>query len=345
MVESSPIVCSASWFPPVTGGMATVANELAELFEGNGFRAVRLSYPTSKLSAPNYTLQSLLTVAKSNIVHLHVASKKAALWSLPPAVAAVILHKPFILHYHGGNANDLMNVAGGKMMLSRAAAIVTPSPAVKKQFEEKGYKPELIVNGLFTSKFPYKEKDFTVPQMLSARPLYPHYNTDVLIEATDILRQKYPATRLTIAGDGPESKRLKEKVTSLNLLGNVEFTGPVSPSKINELYANHNILLSAVKYDNRPVSFIEAQSSGAIVIAVNAWDKEAPIKNGITGILTQTAKPKEIADAVDRIISDNSKAARISIEARAESEAHDWGNIFPWWLVLYRKILDSDKRI
>lgn len=91
------------------------------------------------------------------------------------------------------------------------------------------------------------------------------YNINKIILSFNKFVRNNPSWKLVIAGIGPESKKLRELVSALNLIDKVEFIGWVD-SKINyENYCKSKIYVSIPQSDSISISLMESIASNCIV--------------------------------------------------------------------------------
>jgi glycosyltransferase involved in cell wall biosynthesis len=138
----------------------------------------------------------------------------------------------------------------------------------------------------------------------------PYKRIDLIVEAFRAL----PAERLVVAGDGPESARVRSAAGS-----NVRFVGEVSRERLRELLRGARAFLFAAEEDFGILP-VEAQAVGTPVIAfgrggaletIRGLDDPAP-----TGVFFKEQTPAAIADAVRNFVGN---ASKIRPEACRES--------------------------
>lgn len=102
-------------------------------------------------------------------------------------------------------------------------------------------------------------------RFLSVGRLCAQKNQVLMIEA--FARHARPGDTLVIAGEGPERKRLEERIASLGLAGRVELPGHVeNPAK---LYADADVFLLSSDYEGVPAVVLEALAAGLPLVATD----------------------------------------------------------------------------
>lgn len=74
--------------------------------------------------------------------------------------------------------------------------------------------------------------------------------------------EKYPNTKLVIAGDGPDVEPLKDQVARLTLEDYVIFTGNIDHKDVGNYYRMANLFVSASDTETQGLTYIEALASG-----------------------------------------------------------------------------------
>ncbi len=100
-------------------------------------------------------------------------------------------------------------------------------------------------------------------------------NHDFLIDIFKEIHKQNKNTILLLAGQGPEKKKIKEKVKELHLSKAVKFLGQRNDA--NELYQAFDIFLLPSLYEGLPVVGVEAQASGLLCILSNSMTKETKV--------------------------------------------------------------------
>ena len=110
----------------------------------------------------------------------------------------------------------------------------------------------------------------TRSDVLFAGRLIREKHVDVLVDAVGILRQTRPGIQCLVIGDGPERTRLEEKVRSMDLSGNVLFTGffPRSGDLIAHMKSSRVFVLPSTR-EGFGISALEALASGLPIVTID----------------------------------------------------------------------------
>src|SRR5262249_50544777 len=130
-----------------------------------------------------------------------------------------------------------------QFVITRADAIVVPSPYLAAKFEKLGV-GAFIVPDIIDDRFQYRPRINLQPRIICARNLSPDYGIDVVLNAFSIVQGHYPDASLYLTGAGPRRRDLEAQVRTLGLSG-VEFCGTVPNEQMREWYERADIFLNA----------------------------------------------------------------------------------------------------
>lgn len=110
-------------------------------------------------------------------------------------------------------------------------------------------------------------------------------------------------SNFVIAGTGEEENRLKKKCHDLNLDNLVEFTGWIDRKKKEKLILESQMLVLPSYNEGLPMAVLEAMSFGLPIVATDVGDMREAIIEGGNGYLTIPGEKRELAAAMNKIIS------------------------------------------
>jgi phosphatidylinositol alpha-1,6-mannosyltransferase len=120
---------------------------------------------------------------------------------------------------------------------------------------------------------------------------------DQILEAMPRL----PASRLVVAGDGDDRRRLEDRARTLGLNGSVTFTGFVSEATLAELYRRCSVFVMPSTGEGFGLVYLEAMRAGKPCIAARGSAAEEIVVDGSTGLLV-SPEPGELASAVGTLL-------------------------------------------
>jgi glycosyltransferase involved in cell wall biosynthesis len=128
---------------------------------------------------------------------------------------------------------------------------------------------------------------------------------------------------LVIAGKATaESQALLDRIARPPLRGTVRHVGYVEPALTRELYAGAAALVMPSFEEGFGIPVLEAMTVGVPVVAARRGS--LPEVLGDAGLLIEPDRPREIADAVARILNDAAFAAACRDRGLARSQTFQW---------------------
>ncbi len=127
-----------------------------------------------------------------------------------------------------------------------------------------------------------------------------------------------PGARLVVAGAGPEREPLERLSRQLGTVGQVLFTGELSPDGLADWYARAGLVLFPVL---RPEPFglvgVEALAHGKPIVAVAGGAVEEWLWPGETGLRVDERTPEAFAAAVRELLLSPERCAEMGAAAKA----------------------------
>lgn len=159
---------------------------------------------------------------------------------------------------------------------------------------------------------------------------------DLCIRSMKKVIERCPKASLYILGNGPDEKRLRRLVAERNLERNVRFINKnnffidknIKDLKVNLMQRAWALVLPSVK-EGWGMVVTEAASCGTPAIVSNVTGLRDSVINGKTGIiLSKNPSEDELAQAMIRLIEDDSLRKIISAEAYRHSQNFNWDKSF-----------------
>jgi glycosyltransferase involved in cell wall biosynthesis len=170
--------------------------------------------------------------------------------------------------------------------------------------------------------------------LLAVGDLYIQKNLDRLIEAFSVIRRRYPAMTLRIAGtsvDGEYAAALHRRVAALDLGGAVVFAGRQTTAALVELYHGCAVFVLPSSIESFGMPLVEAMACGAPVVASSGG--AIPEIAGGAAELCDPGDPQDIAETILRVLDD--PALRRSLCERSLRRAKDFS-----WVDCARRTAD-----
>jgi glycosyltransferase involved in cell wall biosynthesis len=247
---------------------------------------------------------------------------------------------PVIVNYRGGQADEFFARSRGPVLrqLAGAALRVTPSVFLQRVFSQHGLTVRIIPNIIDLDRFQPGTRlpDPSAPRLLVARNLEPIYGIPTALQAFVRLRRQVPGAVLTVAGSGPQRAELEQLAASLDLGEAVRFVGRIENARINELYADADLVLNPTTADNMPISILEALACGVPVVTTNAGGIPDLVEHGRTALLVNVGDADAMADAAARVLSDASLRQALRSAGLEDVRRYAWPQVRQQWRQAYQ---------
>jgi len=241
--------------------------------------------------------------------------------------------KPSLVSFHGADVLvDMQKPAyrhATEEMLSLVRRVLVRSDSLRQAVIDLGCAPEKIEiqrAGIPLADFPFREPNIPGDgqwRLLQAGRLIEKKGWQTTMRAFARFR-KFPAARLTIAGDGPQLEKLQSLARELQIDGAVDFAGFVSQEELRELFYSSQIFLHPSEtgrdgnQEGVPNSMLEAMASGLPVFATRHGGIPEAIENKVSGILVNERDHRALADA---LIETAKSPDRLRVMGRVASES------------------------
>ena len=201
---------------------------------------------------------------------------------------------------------------------------------------------ELIYNGVDLDRYDLQEACCTLPDeygFAAGTPLVgvvarlePEKGHATLLEAWPLVLERVPAARLLIVGEGSRRELLEAKAESLGLLGEncaedacvgtrharpgarVVFTG--RREDVPAVTAALDVAVLPSYREAQGLVILEAMALCRPVVASNVGGIPEMIEDGVTGLLVASHRPRALADAIVRLLTDHPLADTLARNGR-----------------------------
>lgn len=208
------------------------------------------------------------------------------------------------------------------VVLRLAGHVVVNSEAVAERLKASRTVPAprivVIPNGVDLARFApatsaraFRSNRITVGTLSVLRP---EKAVGDLLRAAPAVRDRCPAARFVIWGDGPCRPELERLVRDQELEGLVEFRGITTQPEV--ALRDLDIFVLASLSEACSNALVEAMATGLPVVATRVGGIPALVEDGKTGLLVPPGEPASLARAIVRLIEDPGLAAALATRAR-----------------------------
>ena len=182
--------------------------------------------------------------------------------------------------------------------------------------------------------------------VLSAGSLIRVKGFALAIKAFKEFSDKWPESKLSIIGSGPEESRLRELVQRLGLHGTVQLTGAMPRGLLLQQMASCDVLLFPSMRDGGGTVVIEAMAVGKPVVCLDAGGPGMHINNEC-GIKVTPGSPqdtvRDLAQALERLYLDEELRHELGKAARQRvNQMYHWDRLGERLMEIYRPVLPSN---
>jgi glycosyltransferase involved in cell wall biosynthesis len=224
-------------------------------------------------------------------------------------------------------ASDVLTLALWKRSLRAAAGVAAASEATAREIAATV--PEVradirVVHAAVNEAFRPGHSEPRGRYVFMLGSADPRDNLDMAVGAFARARARTGAkVRLLIAGDlGSVRDTVETEVVRCDLGGAVEFVGRVSDEELAKLYRGAAVYLDTTAFEGFGYQPLEAMACGAPVVVSGVASLVEIVGNA--GLLCDPNSQGQFADALTRILTDDTLAARLRRCARARAKTFTW---------------------
>lgn len=292
------------WFPPE--GVHLSLNRVAG-YSGKMAHRLAAIFPAAR------ALRRELRAREIQLIHAHETAP-----ALIARIASFGLRIPIVMTFHGSAPARLPQVA--KIARLCADMVVSPSKDGIEQLVAAGLpRQKCQVIGLGISQLPPTQPADVAglraqllggksgPLIFSLSRLAVQKGIDVMVEVAKQVVQHHPEAVFVIAGGGPLRQDAAGWIRDASLSDNMRLLGAVSPVAVH--LAAADIFLLTSRWENLPVSIVEAFRAGLPVVATDCGGVRELVDDPV-GAMVPIEQPEATAAALLELIGDEALRAR-----------------------------------
>lgn len=162
-------------------------------------------------------------------------------------------------------------------------------------------------------------------------------NLDLLVRAMKHVAKELRDVKLVMAGpDEGLSHKLKRYAQKLGI--NIEYLGTVSEAVKYKLYSTSKVFTHPAYYEPFGITLLEAQAFGKPCVVTGNGGQLYAAPPGRTSLYAKS-NPKDYAEAIIRLLTDEDLHRTLSFNARKWAAQHAWSAILPAYERLYNEML------
>jgi phosphatidylinositol alpha-mannosyltransferase len=338
-------------------GHAPARGREAALAEGGGpGRVVRIgrSFPVyANGSHARFTLglrlraemRAALRDGDYDVVHVH-----SPLVPVLPFVASLEATCPIVGTFHAYHERSFGYAVFRPYLrgyLDRLAATIAVSRAatagVQRYFDIERWR--IVPNGVDTALFtPHAERpaaipDDGVPTVLFVGRFDPRNQLPLLLGAFRRIRAAGTRARLVVVGDGPLRYHYRRLAAGIP---DVTFVGRVRNEQRPGYYAHSTVYACPAVQGSFGITLLESMASGTPVVCADTPGFGEVVRHEREALLHRPGDERALADALVRLLDDDTLRQRMATAGRDRARAYDWSRVTGEILDVYRSVLRSD---
>ncbi len=333
---------------------AYLDREIADPDLEGALRAGRID--TAILRAPRGWLQVALPwrLWRDRVSLVHLPSTIVPF--LMPCPAVVTVHDLAFRHYPQTYSSDDLQMQARALLgaASKTAHVIAVSETTARDLVTFVGVPTdrisvipLGVSSVFSPDGPPLTSDaFPLAEQLSegyilhTGGLHPRKNLERLLDAYAGLSAEMSLPPLAIVGDSQSrwGRRVAQRAQSLDLAGNVVFTGPLSESVLASLYRSARLVVYPSLYEGFGLPILEGMASGVPVLTSDR--SSMPEVAGNAAILVDPESGEQIAQGLKAGLTDERLREELVPRGLARSRYYTWELTARETLAVYERVVE-----
>ena len=281
-------------------------------------------------------------------------------WPIPNGLGALLVKKvydtPYVNTIHGEEvylSKRYHTVFLLKNLVNNSIKTITNSSATRNSCIESGLnedKLKVIPFGVDTNFFkpihtPISKDTFRI---LSVGYFIERKGFEYLIRAIKEVKKKHANVKLRIIGSGPLEYDLRNLVSELKLMDEVDLVANVSDDELLYSYNSSDLfILPSIRdaqgnTEGLGVVLLEAMACQLPVIGSNVGGIPDIITDGETGFLVNEKDVNGLSMKINELIEDEAIRQKVGFAGfKLVKERFSWDNVSKLHLTLYRSIIES----
>lgn len=178
------------------------------------------------------------------------------------------------------------------------------------------------------------------PFVLSVGRLEPRKGVGALIAAMRLVRERIPAARLVVVGDGPDRNALDSGARQAGV--DVSFAGRVSDDALPAYYRAADVVCSVpVGGESFGIVLLEAMAAGRPIVATRIEGYTELLAGANAGPLVAIGNPVELAGAIADLLADPERRRTLAGRGAAFAAQYDWRTIAKRLEAIYAETVTS----
>jgi glycogen(starch) synthase len=251
---------------------------------------------------------------------------------------------PLLVTLHGAwgdKVNSLVErtLRGADWVVGCSAAILSQGRGLAPEIASRS---SVIHNGLEVPAHAPTPLPAESPRLLCIGRLHVKKGIDVALAAFESILERFPKSRLIIAGDGPARAELERQASARELDGAVDFLGWVSPQEVPDLINTCTVVLMPSRAESLPLVALQAALMARPVVGTRVGGLAEAVVHEATGLLVESENSAALADAAEFMLANPVIATRMGQAARRRAQIEfSWHRHVQAYDRLYRRLIEA----
>lgn len=211
-------------------------------------------------------------------------------------------------------------------LLFRRDHVITNSKSSRDDFLELGYMDiNVIKSGIDIPEAINVQKRKII---VSPGPMKPWKHHDLVMRAFSQMDESWELVMFGAFESEKYRQFLEALSAELGISGRVRFLGRISDSEVAKTYRESTLCVLGTEKEGWGLVAMEAQSNGCPVVAFDVPGIRDSVSNGRTGILVNFGDTLAMAEAMKKIVSDDSLLAELSQNSVKRSREYSWDECY-----------------
>lgn len=211
---------------------------------------------------------------------------------------------------------------------------------------EIGCRSSIIQNGVSIPALVPKPLPMLCPRVLCLGRLDSQKGFDLAVEAWPSIVARFPQSRLTIAGDGPERPALERRIAELGLTQTIELVGWVAPDSVPSLINSATLVVMPSRWEGFPSVGLQAAAMARPIVATRVGGLRDIVADKDTGILVKPGDSVALGEAIVSLLDNAGLVVKMGEEGRRRvQKLFGWEQCVGRYDALYRQLAAANSSL
>jgi len=165
---------------------------------------------------------------------------------------------------------------------------------------------------------------------------------EILLQAINLVRQRFPQVVLALAGSGIQRQNWQKIIDDLDLQNNVKFVGTLNKPQLANLFQASEIFAIASAIESQGMVALQAMACGLPVVGVNGRAIPEYVDE-TNGYIVPVDDYRAMAEKLVKLLRDPERAQELGKNARQKVEKYAKQNIIKEWEEVYNLALNQNE--